>query len=179
MDGTSDDPVVPWRRRVVDAVLQTGIFVAAAVAILWSFRSGGFSSAGWAVTSVALVMQDKVRTSGRTALLRVCANLTGALVAFGVLALFGATIPGYVIGLSVTGLFCYLAGLSEGIRSAYVSVIIVIGADPLGLLAPAVERVGAVLVGSVVGIALSLAFEAIDRARKKREGGGITERVDG
>ncbi|RTL69048.1 MAG: hypothetical protein EKK42_08130 [Pseudonocardiaceae bacterium] len=179
MGGTPDAPAVPWRRRLVDAVLHTGIFVAAAVALLWSFRAGGASGAGWAVTSVALVMQDKVRSSGRTALLRVCANVTGALVAFGVLALFGASIPSYVIGLSVTGLFCYLAGLSEGIRSAYVSVIIVIGADPLGLLAPAVERVAAVLVGSVVGIVLSLVFEAVDRARKRRGGGGVASRSDG
>jgi hypothetical protein len=41
----------------------------------------------------------------------------------------------------VVGLFCYLTKLDEGIRSAYICVVIIIGADHFADLSPPIDRV--------------------------------------
>lgn len=170
-----------WRQRLTGAFARTLTFVAAAVVILATFRTTGIPGDSWAVTSVALVMQDKAKASVRIAAIRVVVNIVSAFIALAALSVGGATIPSYAIALLVVGLLCYLTGLDDGIRSAYICVLIVIGADPLGLIAPAIERVGAVAVGSLIGIAVSLTFAKIDtvsRDPSDTDSGG-TDRGDG
>lgn len=144
-----------WRERLIDASVRSGTFVAAAVVILLAFRTAGLHGDSWAITSVALVMQDSAKASTRTAAIRVVVNIVSAFVALAALWLGGSSILSYAVALLVVGMLCYLAGLADGIRSAYICVIIVIGADPSGAIPPAIERIGAVAAGSVIGVLVS------------------------
>src|SRR5689334_12787368 len=100
-------------------------------------------------------MQTQARASLRVAVIRVFINVISATVALVALYLGGTTIPGSAVALLVVGLFCYLTKLDDGVRSAYICVAIVIGADRLAVLSPPIERVAAVTVGSTLGVVVS------------------------
>ena len=150
-----------WRESQYLALLRNLIFVGAAVAILLSYRTLNLTGQSWAVTSVALVMQTQARASLRVAAIRVVSNVISAIVALLVLHLGGATIPSFAVALLLVGLFCQLAKLDDGLRSAYICVVIIIGTDRLAAVSPPIDRVAAVAVGSVVGIGVSWIFAQI------------------
>lgn len=144
------------------ALLRTLTFVGAAVVILFCFRSLGLGGGNWAITSVALVMQTQPKASFRVAAIRVFTNVVSATVALVALHLGGATTLSFAAALLVVGLFCYVTTLDEGIRSAYICVVIIVGVDRLGDLSPPVDRVMAVTIGSILGIAISWVFAKIE-----------------
>ena len=79
------------------------------------------------------------------AVIRVFINVISATVALVALHLGGTTtIPGFAVALLVVGLFCYLTKLDDGIRSAYICVVIMIGADRFADLSTPIDRVAAV-----------------------------------
>jgi uncharacterized membrane protein YgaE (UPF0421/DUF939 family) len=129
--------------------------------ILFCYRALGLADESWAITSVALVMQTQARASLRVAVIRVFINVISATVALVALYLGGTTIPGFAVALLVVGLFCYLTKLDDGVRSTYICVAIVIGADRLAVLSPPIERVAAVTVGSTLGVVVSWVFAKI------------------
>jgi uncharacterized membrane protein YccC len=119
-----------WRESACPALLRSLTFVGAAVAILLSYRTLDLPNEGWAVISVALVMQIQARASFRVAAIRVVVNVVSATVALLALHLGGATIPSFVIALLLVGLFCQLANLDDGLRAAYICVVIIISPRP-------------------------------------------------
>src|SRR5919108_945211 len=160
-----------WRENACPALLRSLTFVGAAVAILLSYRTLDLPNEGWAVISVALVMQIQARASFRVASIRVVVNVVSATVALLALHLGGATIPSFVIALLLVGLFCHLTNLDDGLRAAYICVVIIIGTDRFAALSPPIGRVASVAVGSVIGIGVSWVFERIEAwsaARKAR-----------
>jgi uncharacterized membrane protein YgaE (UPF0421/DUF939 family) len=160
-----------WRESACPALLRSLTFVGAAVAILLSYRMLDLPNEGWAVVSVALVMQIQARASFRVAAIRVVVNVVSATVALLALHLGGATIPSFVIALLLVGLFCHLTNLDDGLRAAYICVVIIIGADRFAALSPPIGRVASVAVGSAIGIGVSWVFERIEAwsaARKAR-----------
>ena len=95
-------------------------------------------------------------------MIRVFINVASATVALVALHLAGTSIPGFAVALLVVGLFCYLTKLDEGIRSAYICVVIIVGADRLADLSPPIDRVIAVIVGSALGVVVSWIFDKIE-----------------
>lgn len=151
-----------WRQSACPALLRSFTFVGAAVAILLSYRALDLPDESWAVTSVALVMQTQARASFRVAGIRVVSNLVSATIALLALHLGGATIPTFAVALLLVGMFCHLANLDDGLRSAYICVVIIIGADRFAALSPPIDRVAAVAVGSAIGVGVSWVFAKIE-----------------
>jgi uncharacterized membrane protein YgaE (UPF0421/DUF939 family) len=144
------------------ALLRSLAFVGAAVVILLCYHAIGLSGDNWAITSVALVMQTQARASLRVAAIRVFINVISASVAVLALHWGGNTIPTFAVALLMVGLFCYLTKLDEGIRSAYICVVIIVGVDRLADISPPIDRMVAVTVGSILGIAVSWVLAKID-----------------
>ena len=160
--------------RLYPALLRSLTFVGTAIVILLSYRALGLAGENWAITSVALVMQTQARTSVRVAVIRVFINVISATVALVALHLGGTTtIPGFAVALLVVGLFCYLTKLDEGIRSAYICVVIMIGADRFADLSTPIDRVAAVTVGSILGVVVSWIFAKIETRSSARMHGEV------
>jgi uncharacterized membrane protein YccC len=151
-----------WHEGAIPALLRALTFAGAAVGILLSYQALGLPDASWAVTSVALVMQTQARASFRVATIRVVVNVVSAAIALLALHLGGATIPSFALALLLAGLFCHLAGLDDGLRSAYICVVIIIGVDRFAALSPPMGRVAAVAVGSAVGVGVSWVYARIE-----------------
>ncbi len=143
------------RHRVGIALLRALIFVAAAVLIVLFYQAAGLPDAGWAITSAALVLQTGAQASLRQAAMRVGANLLGAIIALLALKWHGVTLPSLAVALLLVGLICQLTKLQEGIRSAYVCVIIIMGIDRFAGVSPPIDRVSAVIIGAAVGVGAS------------------------
>lgn len=150
-----------WQESAVPVLLRTLTFVGAAVMIVLVYRTLALPDESWAITSVALVMQSQATASLRVAAIRVIVNVVSASVALIILHLGGATIPTFAIALLLVGLFCHLANLDDGLRSAYICVIIIIGADQFGALSAPIDRVAAVVVGSTIGVGVSWIYAQI------------------
>jgi uncharacterized membrane protein YgaE (UPF0421/DUF939 family) len=73
----------------------------------------------------------------------------------------------------VVGLFCYLTKLDDGIRSAYICVVIIISTDRFADLSPPIDRVAAVTVGSILGVVVSWIFARIGTRSSARTHGGV------
>jgi uncharacterized membrane protein YccC len=156
-------PQLKWPGISGSTMLLVLTFVAAATAIQLVYRAIDLPDGNWAVTSVALVMQTQAGASLRVAAIRVVVNVVSAIVAALALHLGGASIPSFGAALLVVGLFCYMTKLDDGLRSAYICVIIVFGADRFAALSPPIYRIVAVAIGSAVGIGVSWIFAWINR----------------
>jgi uncharacterized membrane protein YgaE (UPF0421/DUF939 family) len=156
------------REAAYPALLRILTFVGAAVAILLFYRSLALPNEGWAVTSVALVMQMQARASFRVAAIRVVINVVSALVALLALHMTGSTIPSIAIALLLAGLFCHFTNLDDGLRSAYICVVIIM-TEGFATPSSPVHRVAAVAVGSVIGIGVSWVYAKINALSGARQ----------
>lgn len=147
--------------RIGTAFLQVLVFVVAAVLIIMGYHAAGMPDGSWAITSTALVLQTGAQASLRVAAIRIAANLVGAAIALLALRWDGSSIPSLAVALLLVGLVCQLTKLQDGIRSAYVCVIIIMGIDHFAGLSPPIDRVSAVVIGSVLGVGVSWLTERI------------------
>jgi hypothetical protein len=118
------------------ALLRSLTFVGAAVAILLCYRALELADESWAITSVALVMQTQARASLRVAVIRVFINVFSATCSCCIWAAHDTefcccTLAGWAVLLPYQ--------LDDGVRSAYICVASVIGADRLAVLSPPIE----------------------------------------
>lgn len=153
---------LPWRPGLTGALLRSAVLIVAMLLIVASYRALRLPTESWAIVSMLLVSHAHATASARLALLRVGANIIGAGTAFAVLAIGGNGIPAVMAAMVLVGIFCHLARLDDGLRSAYVSTVIVLVADRVELLAEPLERVGSVVFGSCLGVLASLVIERID-----------------
>lgn len=150
-------------RRVGIALVRALIFVGAAVLIVLLFQAAGLRDEGWAITSAALVLQTGAQASLHQAVLRVAANLLGAIIALLALKWYGSSIAGLAIALFLVGLICQVTKLEDSLRSAYVCVIIIMGVDRFAGVSPPIDRVSAVVIGAAVGVGVSWLTPRITR----------------
>lgn len=157
-----------WRAGAGAAFLSSLALAAATVIILLTYRTFELPTEGWAVVSAALVLHTQAKASYRLAAIRVAANIIGAIVALLALYLGGSTIAAIAIAILLVGLICHLAYLDDSVRTAYVSVGIVMAADRFAALSPPIDRIASVAFGSLVGVATSLLVELAARWRMAR-----------
>jgi uncharacterized membrane protein YgaE (UPF0421/DUF939 family) len=151
-----------WRTGAIRALLRSLALMVAIIAILTFYRVLDLPAESWAVISAMLVLHTQAKASFRLALIRVAANVVGACVALLALHLDGSAIPAIAIALLLVGLICHLAYLDDGLRSAYVSVAIVMAADKFVTFSPPLDRIGSVTFGSLVGAGVSLLTERVE-----------------
>ncbi|SDT87962.1 Aromatic acid exporter family member 1 [Verrucomicrobium sp. GAS474] len=126
----------------ISAVLAYSIYI-----------SLGLPGAAWAApVSAVLVTQPTFQPSIQASLSRFWANILGALIGSISVLLLGPTPWALGLGLVVAGFLCQAIRLDEGLRPAYVSVVIVIFTGGEKVWVGSFDRVLAVLVGCVVAL---------------------------
>jgi uncharacterized membrane protein YccC len=113
----------------------------------------------WSLVSVLLVLAPDHLDSIKLPLDRIKANLAGGMVGLACFFLPLPPLAALCIGVPVTILVCYLLGFGNAARSALAAIIIVfIQENESGNWQIAMERMGAVVLGCLVALALTLLF---------------------
>ena len=141
-------------------------------ALLWTgYARLGFDGARWAVVSSIVVLQPGVTQSFQASVFRILANLIGAAVGF-VMAWLLGTDPGHVILAMLTVVFCCLAlRLEQSLRSACVSVIIVMTTADGHVVASGIQRAVGVSIGATLAVSVQLLLETLLKALRSPAAG--------
>lgn len=135
----------------------------AAAACLLLCRALHIDTPIWAVVSSVVVILPEIHSSIYSAGVRVVANLIGATVGVGIAALGLPPLPALVSGLLGVAGACRLLGIDATARTASVAVVIVLLRLPGAELGVSEMRVVLVLLGCVVGLAVTIVAAGIER----------------
>jgi uncharacterized membrane protein YgaE (UPF0421/DUF939 family) len=120
----------------------------------------------WSIVSVLLVLAPEPRDSVHLSLTRIWANAIGAAVGLVFYLMPLPTLLALCLGVVATILACHALALGHASRTALAALVIVfIQQSESSNWTIALERVGSVLLGCLVALALTLAFQAAERRR--------------
>src|ERR1700761_5264728 len=133
--------------------------IAAIVATL-SYRYCNLPGSAWVATvSAVLVTQPDLHASWKASLLRVAANLGGALIGLILLELIGHPLVAMALGIVLTGVVCHWFKLDDALRPAFVAVIIVTLIGDTGKWQQGSDRVLGVIIGCVCALVVGFLFD--------------------
>jgi uncharacterized membrane protein YgaE (UPF0421/DUF939 family) len=121
----------------------------------------------WAVVSSVVVILPEMHASIYSAGVRVVANLVGATVGVAIAAIGMPPLPSLVSGLLGVAGACRLLGIDVAARTASVAVVIVLLRLPGAELGTSEMRVVLVMIGCLVGLAVTIVAAGIQRALGK------------
>ncbi len=125
-------------------------------------RRGGWI---WAGVSAVVVLQPGVEQSLQASVFRIAANVIGASVGFACGSLLGTGLLPMLLGMWIVVLCCLALRLEQSLRTACVSVIIVVSNSLGNVSTGSVQRVSAVMIGSTLAVAVQyLLQQALHRA---------------
>jgi uncharacterized membrane protein YgaE (UPF0421/DUF939 family) len=130
----------------------------------------------WAVVSAVVVIFPEVRGSVSSAAVRVVANLVGAGTGFAVSLLHLPPVPSLVLALPVAAILCRIAAIDLAARTASVAVAIVLLKDPFDVQVSSEARVGLVVLGCSIALAVTLLAAAAEWALARGRQGKPNER---
>lgn len=168
VEGKADEGILSWKRRrlLIDAA-KTAL---AAALCWWVAMRLGLRDGYWGSISAIIVLQSNVGATVTASRDRLLGTLIGALLGFS-FSLFGPPLLSYILALVAAVIVCGLLGLRNSSRLAGVTVTIILlvhrDGSRWGL---ALDRVGEVLLGIVVALAVST-FVLPDRARLRLRDG--------
>jgi uncharacterized membrane protein YgaE (UPF0421/DUF939 family) len=154
------------RQSLQTAALYAGQILLAVTLLMAGYsRWGGAASALWAVVSAILVVQPAMEQSIATSAVRIAANTVGGVAGILVAYSLGNGIWQFLLALVVVVFICDLLKLDLGLRTACVSVAIIMLKSENGqVLTTSRERLGGVVIGCVTALCVQLVAEAV---RKK------------
>jgi uncharacterized membrane protein YgaE (UPF0421/DUF939 family) len=120
-------------------------------------------TATWAAISAVLVVQPGLHPSLKASLIRVVANLIGAILGAGLFFLLQNPLAAMSLGVLLTGLICYSARLDDALRPAYAAVIIVtftVSSTGNHVREP-LDRIFAVLIGCTCALAVGFLMDKL------------------
>jgi uncharacterized membrane protein YccC len=161
----------PERQHLVILAAKTAL---AATLCWWVARAFGLHEAYWGSISAIIVLQSDVGSTITASRDRVLGTLIGAAFGFS-FSLFGALPWNYIGAVLAAVILCGLLGLRNSSRLAGVTITIVMLVQKAGSRwGLALDRVGEVMLGIVVALAVStLVFP--DRARVRLRDGLVEE----
>jgi uncharacterized membrane protein YgaE (UPF0421/DUF939 family) len=117
---------LPMQSRHSEAIIFSVKAAVGTVVAALAYSFFELPGAPWvAAVSAVLVTQPDLHSSWKASLLRVAANLAGAIGGAMLLAITRQPVVAMAIGVMLTGLVCYLLRQDEVQRPAFVAVIIV------------------------------------------------------
>src|SRR5579862_9142126 len=131
----------------------------AAIILLAIYTFFSLNGYWWSLVSAILVLQPGVEQSFNTALVRIAANIVGASAGLAVGFYFGVEIPAVLAAIVIVVFVCEVFRLDLGLRSACVSVIIVMTHEGR-VLESGAERFIAVISGCLLALVLQLVVES-------------------
>lgn len=153
--------------RHLEAILFSAKAALASVVAALGYHWLPLPGAMWmAAVSAVLVTQPNLHSSLKLSLLRVIANLAGAFGGAALLVATGHHIPAMACGVMITGLVCFLLKQDDGLRPAFVAVIIVTLIGDSNKWQASLDRVLAVVVGCVCALVVGFLFDKLADASK-------------
>jgi uncharacterized membrane protein YgaE (UPF0421/DUF939 family) len=129
----------------------------------------------WAVVSAVVVILPEVRASVSSAAIRVIANLVGAGTGFVVSLLHLAPVSSLLLALPVAAILCRVARIDPAARTASVAVAIVLLKDPFDVKVSSEARVGLVVLGCSIALAVTLLAAPVEWALARGRRGKPSE----
>ena len=152
------------RLNASDAFVFSLKAACSAVVALLCFDLFHLPGAIWAPVSAVIVTQPKLHSSFKASLLRVAANLVGAVVGAVATACTGHELLALAVGVLATGLVCHFAKLDDALRPAFAAVVIVTLSSEPHVWRGSLDRVLGVTTGCLASLAVGLAFNWVSRA---------------
>ncbi|WP_319757161.1 FUSC family protein [uncultured Sphaerochaeta sp.] len=124
----------------------------------------------WSIISLLLVLAPDRDNSIALPIARIKANITGALVGLFCFMLPFHQLLGLLIGVVATISICSLLRFPSATRSALAALVIVLlqeGGNPMWSYA--LQRIFAVLLGCLVGLALTVCFQACEQTYLRKQ----------
>jgi uncharacterized membrane protein YgaE (UPF0421/DUF939 family) len=133
-----------------------------AVAAALAYKFFGLPGAPWvAAVSAVLVTQLDLHSSLKASLLRVAANLAGALSGAILLAIIGKPIVAMALGVMGTSLICHLLKQDDALRPAAVAVILVTIVGGSSEWHSSFDRVTGVVIGCTCALIVGFLFDKL------------------
>ncbi len=153
--------------RHLEAIIFSVKATIGAVVAALVYNLFGLSGGMWvAAVSAVLVTQPDLHSSLKASLMRVAANLAGALVGAILLAVIGKPLVAMAIGVMATGLVCQIMKLDDALRPAAVAVIIVTLISSKNEWDNSFNRVIGVVIGCFCALVVGFFLDNLVRAFK-------------
>ncbi|MBX3390106.1 MAG: FUSC family protein [Phycisphaeraceae bacterium] len=131
--------------------------------LLLGYRVLGAAGVPWAIISAIIVLQPEVNESLRAAVVRILANIVGAMIGMIVGVTLGMGGWQVILSLSLVILTCELLRLDLGLRSACIAVIIILMFDDASVEHSAMERCIATITGCALAASVQIGMEHATR----------------
>lgn len=138
----------------VQVVLSAGL-------LILGYHIAHAPSALWAVVSAVLVIQPVLEQALAASLVRICANAIGGIVGIIVGRLFGDGVWQVLLAMVIVILICERLRLDLGLRTACVSVAIIMMVHDGAVTSTGVQRLVAVIIGCVLALMVQVAAEFV------------------
>jgi uncharacterized membrane protein YgaE (UPF0421/DUF939 family) len=153
------------RETLQTAALYAGQVVFAVLLLLEGYHIWGSSAALWAVVSAIMVIQPAMEQSIGASAVRIAANTIGGFAGILVGHFWGDGIWQFLLALVLVVFICDLLRLDLGLRTACVSVAVIMLRSENGrVVSTGSQRMIAVVIGCVTALIVQLLAEAL---RKK------------
>lgn len=138
--------------------------------LILTFAYARAHSAGvyWAIVSAVLVLQPGIEQSISASAIRIAANLIGATTGLAIGWAFGTGVWQVPLAIVLVCFICEFLKLDLGLRTACVSVVIVMLANEGRVTTTSLERVAAVLAGCVVAVILQIVLDRVGSRIRRR-----------
>jgi uncharacterized membrane protein YgaE (UPF0421/DUF939 family) len=140
----------------VQVVLSAGL-------LILGYRIAHAPAAVWAVVSAVLVIQPVLEQALAASLVRICANAVGGVVGIIVARLLGDGVWQILLAMVIVIFICERLRLDLGLRTACVSVAIIMMVRDGAVASTGVQRLVAVIVGCVLALLVQVAAECVRR----------------
>jgi len=158
------------RQALAAATLFAGQAVVCAVLLLWGYGYFKKPAGNWAIMSACLALQPGLVQSIGASLVRIAANVVGAIIGLAVGSLLGVGGWQLIVALVAVVFACQLLRLDLALRSACVTVIIILTFNHGNVLLTGLERSSAVIIGCSLAVIVQMVIEGL------REWFGWTEK---
>jgi uncharacterized membrane protein YgaE (UPF0421/DUF939 family) len=156
------------RRTTKQSLALAAVFAVevliAGIALYCGYKFFGANGFYWALVSAILVLQPGLEQSLTTAMVRIAANIVGASIGLIIGTYLSIDVPQIFLAIVVVVFICEIFRLDLGLRSACVSVIIVMTNASTGeikITTSTLERCIAVIVGCLTAVLLQLLLERL------------------
>lgn len=148
--------------RHLEAITYSAKAAASALVGVVGYQLLNLPGSPWvAAVSAVIVTQPSLHSSLKASLLRVTANLAGALIGAGLSLLIGQPLAAMAVAIMFTGLACYALKQDDLLRPAFVAVILVTLAGETGQWQTSLKRVVGVIAGCVCALAVGFLFDKL------------------
>jgi len=143
------------------ALLYAGQVVLAALLLMEGYAYFNAPAAVWAVVSAAMVVQPVVEQSLVASAIRIAANGVGGICGIVVGHMLGDGMWEILLALVVCVFICERLRLDLGLRTACVSVVVIMMRSEGRVISTSTQRFFAVVVGCVTALLVQMLAEAL------------------